>query len=730
MTAQSGYSFAGAVSDFWKSGVTPLLGFPDGINDQSEAIARSGDVGIGVAAPEDVAAKLDLAGAQVLRPINFPDFAVDGAIGLAPDTVDISSHLIFAQTTVGRTLTIPNPTNTQAGRILLMTNTGAAMVTVGGQAVEQNKGVLLVWNGAAWIPFGNYTAPADFWRTLVGATPDGTNDTTEAIRRLGHVGIGGAAVTDAMSTVNAPSATNNYLQLSAAAGNRGQLMYGNNPLNYYMTRTLPLAAGNYVDIGNLTAGAQSSTFVLTLNVSDGAFAMSKLYVGALVWHATGNAWRVLRPLVDSGPFNGNNFELLVNVNNGVASFRIRRTAGGNAGTVRIYLQSFGDPTTTLTESVATAADAAAYTTYDPFPFSNDFWRSGVGFTTLPDGTNDTTEIIARMGAVVIGALAQVLAAQLSVVSDTNVITDAIASFLANNLTQGVDIHWGGISKSGTNANGSISVNAKGNGDIILHGSPNGETASTGNVGVGVVGATAAKFDLNGAAVLRSVNVANLAANGSVGTAAATTDIASVLVLAQTTNNIALTLPNPTNTTAGRQLQVTHNGTATGVTIAGRQIGVGETVSFVWDGNTWNPPALIPKAIVLATLPINTAIPTAAVTVLAGYVETTDTANAFAAGVFTAPRAGFYQVNAAILFQAGAWVPNSGITIEIRVGGVLRIGNTNAAGGAALNAALSADISGVVSLNAGEQLTIAITQNSGAAKNSAAANYSYLSINEI
>lgn len=73
---------------------------------------------------------------------------------------------------------------------------------------------------------------------------------------------------------------------------------------------------------------------------------------------------------------------------------------------------------------------------------------------------------------------------------TATITDPIASFQANNLTQGVDILWGGITKSGTAANSSLSINAKGSGNIILHGSPNAETASTGLVGIGIANPTA------------------------------------------------------------------------------------------------------------------------------------------------------------------------------------------------------------------------------------------------
>ena len=54
----------------------------------------------------------------------------------------------------------------------------------------------------------------------------------------------------------------------------------------------------------------------------------------------------------------------------------------------------------------------------------------------------------------------------------------IASFEANNRTQGVGIGWGGIQSIGTNASVALNLNAKGTGNIIM------QTQSTGNVGIG------------------------------------------------------------------------------------------------------------------------------------------------------------------------------------------------------------------------------------------------------
>src|SRR5690606_41129452 len=99
---------------------------------------------------------------------------------------------------------------------------------------------------------------ADFWRNN-GNLPDEITDTTDAIRRLGNVSIGGDALTDASPTVNTPWANNNYVQLDDSAINRGQFMFGNSPLSYYLTRTVPTVVNNFIYICsiNLNAGAHN-----------------------------------------------------------------------------------------------------------------------------------------------------------------------------------------------------------------------------------------------------------------------------------------------------------------------------------------------------------------------------------------------------------------------------------------------------------------------------------------
>jgi hypothetical protein len=217
----------------------------------------------------------------------------------------------------------------------------------------------------------------------------------------------------------------------------------------------------------------------------------------------------------------------------------------------------------------------------------------------------------------------------------------------------------------------------------------------------------------------------------VGTAAATVDVASTLVLAQTTNTQALTLSSPTSTQAGRLLYVTHNGAATGTTIAGRAIATGETVEFIWDGNSWNPPAPVvqAKAIVYVTgnAAVNIANNTA--TALAYPNESVDTANAFAANTFTAPRTGYYNVSACLNFLGGAWAANSVCELDVLINGATRLSCINPVGAEA-NTFGGCMISGVVAMNAGQTLTVSVLQTSGAARQTTGGLSYYLTINEL
>jgi hypothetical protein len=85
--------------------------------------------------------------------------------------------------------------------------------------------------------------------------------------------------------------------------------------------------------------------------------------------------------------------------------------------------------------------------------------------------------------------------------------------------------------------------------------------------------------------LVTVIVANLSANGVLGTAINTVDIAARFSINQTSPNITATLPAPTDTRTGKVTWVSNIGTAS-LLIYGVTIGVNQFAEFQWTGASW------------------------------------------------------------------------------------------------------------------------------------------------
>ena len=106
-----------------------------------------GNVGIGTTAP---VATFHNAGSTLFGTLTLANFTANADIGIAAATVDIYTSINIPQTTAGVTLTIPFPTNTTAGRILKISNTGTAAFAVGAASINSAQTVEYVWNGTAW----------------------------------------------------------------------------------------------------------------------------------------------------------------------------------------------------------------------------------------------------------------------------------------------------------------------------------------------------------------------------------------------------------------------------------------------------------------------------------------------------------------------------------------------------------------------------------------------------
>jgi len=84
-----------------------------------------------------------------------------------------------------------------------------------------------------------------------------------------------------------------------------------------------------------------------------------------------------------------------------------------------------------------------------------------------------------------------------------------------------------------------------------------------------------------------VSITNKATGGSIGTAAATVDIATLINVNQTTASQILTLPSPTNTTPGMVIGVVNTGTES-FNIGSRTVADNSVILlFWWDGSAWN-----------------------------------------------------------------------------------------------------------------------------------------------
>ena len=88
-------------------------------------------------------------------------------------------------------------------------------------------------------------------------------------------------------------------------------------------------------------------------------------------------------------------------------------------------------------------------------------------------------------------------------------------------------------------------------------------------------------------LLSTIPLASFAANGAIGTAAATVDIASSFVITQAVGGIVVTIPTPTDTTAGLELNIANALASTqSITVGGYLMIAGSSMQYRWTGTSW------------------------------------------------------------------------------------------------------------------------------------------------
>ncbi len=146
----------------------------------------SGNIIINGAGTLEVQDSINITGTQLTNSAStvnavsaLTNFAADGPIGTAAATVDIRTGFTINQTTAGRTLTIPAPTVTTAGRIVYISNIGSTSFIMHGVTVSAGANQSYIYNGTAWAP--SNVAAAGAGVNTVGAIDSQTKSADGAV---------------------------------------------------------------------------------------------------------------------------------------------------------------------------------------------------------------------------------------------------------------------------------------------------------------------------------------------------------------------------------------------------------------------------------------------------------------------------------------------------------------------------------------------------------------------
>ncbi|MFO0781923.1 MAG: hypothetical protein U0524_03485, partial [Candidatus Saccharimonadales bacterium] len=453
------------------------------------------------------------ASSTVLSALAISDQATSGPVGSAASTVDVATTLNLNQSTSGVSLTLPSPTDTTAGRILYVSNTGSVVVNVDGIPLAVGTSASFIWNGTTWIALttGNSTAGV----TTVGSLDGQTKSANGAV-------ISG-------TTIFLQSADASNVGLVTASGS--QTFGGDKTFNGVVTLAgagTGLSVTNNASIGG-NLGVTGTLSVTSTSTLTGLATLN----GGLTVANNSNITQT-----GTGSFSTGTGAVSLNGNTSVTGSNTF-TVGTGATTLGGTLDVTGDTTVGGTFDVtgtSTFTDTATFN--GGISNTSNYLQTGAG--TFSTGT----------GAVSLNGPTSVTGANSFTVGTG-------ATTLGGTLTV----------TDGTTLNGILTVNA----------------AATFNSGLTI--SSGSQFTNESSTVLAALTISDHAASGSIGTAAATVDIATTLNVNQTTPGISLTLPTPTDSTGGRLLYVSNVGTEQ-FQINGIPLASGSSASFMWNGTTW------------------------------------------------------------------------------------------------------------------------------------------------
>lgn len=495
-----------------------------------------GNVGIGTTNP---VATLHNAGSTLYGTLELSNFAANGAFGTAAATVDAYTSINIPQTTAGITLSIPAPTNPTAGRILKISNTGSTAFAVGAASINSAQTVEYVWNGIAWS---------------LQTTGSGWSLT-------GNAGIiAGTNFLGTTTDVPMDIASNNTTMLQI--GRRQTLgLYDNSstglfPYNQANNAVAYLVGGsNGFSALQFQADAASFYKPILFTDADGNFMMRGSAAGTDFFElgsaGTGNNGQLIFTIGDDGDepviFRKYNYTTQAYIE----MMRLQGTGLNND--VRVGINTGGAaPTSTLQIDDVTATGAVQSINATGVYTGTGLWNLNANSAT----------------------------------------TGIVANISLNGLTSGTGLNITSNSASNTSTNGLLRVaNTTATTTGTVFRAQSNSTAGTGltvlasgNTGLGT-SSPAATLHNAGSTLFGTLTLTNFAANGAIGTAAATVDAYTSINISQSSAGIALTIPAPTNTSAGRILQVSNTGTSP-VTVGPTTIGIAQTAEFVYNGAAW------------------------------------------------------------------------------------------------------------------------------------------------
>ena len=324
------------------------------------------------------------------------NYASSGNLGTAAATVDKYTTFTIPQTTSSVDITVPSPTDTTAGRIVYISNTGSASFTLNTSAftVASGKSVELLWNGTAWTgttgsgsgvsTVGGFSGSSQTNGALISGTTItfGPADTTNpGMVSTGTQTFGGG------KTFQATSAT--ALQIQNAGGTTTLLVADTSSDRLYVGPTAGDTTGALLVLGNKTNSGDPTGVVGSMyyNSSTGSFRCYSV-----------DHWE--NCLQDARNTYHYKFDMEQNSGDNVGAFAASGAAagagdiGGLASHPGIEAMSTG--TTTTGYDAYGLNDGATNAYLLGSGGSNDYWRHESDVT-IPTLSNVTDRYIVRTG---------------------------------------------------------------------------------------------------------------------------------------------------------------------------------------------------------------------------------------------------------------------------------------------------------------------------------------------